>query len=187
MLNVYDIEEKSEIYGPGIRTVLWMQGCRLRCNGCWNKEMWAFEPHKLFHVEDLVEKIRNICGIEGITLIGGEPMHQSLELVKLVKEIKNLGMSVVLFTGFEFSELILEYEIELWKISDIVICGRYEEEKRNIYLQWRGSENQKIIFNTNVYDQYTLIEGNYCEINIDKNGEVTISGFPDNFIENGFL
>ena len=187
MLNVYDIEEKSEIYGPGIRAVIWMQGCRLRCKGCWNQEMWTFKPHKLFHVEELAEKIKSINGIEGITLIGGEPIHQSLELVKLVMEIKKLGLSVVLFTGFEFSELASEHEIKLWEMSDIVICGRYEENRRNIYLQWRGSENQEVIFNTKVYEKYSLVEGNYCEINIDKNGELTISGFPDNFIEKDFL
>ncbi|MBP6933060.1 MAG: radical SAM protein, partial [Candidatus Methanofastidiosum sp.] len=178
MLNVYDIEEKSEIYGPGIRTVLWMQGCRLRCKGCWNKDMWNFKPHKLFRVEELVEKVKNIYGIEGITLIGGEPMHQSLELLKMAMEIKKLGLTVVLFTGYEFSELTSEHEIKLWKLSDIVICGRYEENRRNIYLQWRGSENQRVIFNTKVYEKYTLAEGNYCEINIDTNGEMTISGFP---------
>lgn len=179
MINVHDIEPSSNIYGPGKRMVIWVQGCLLRCKGCWNTKMWPMEPKELYSVRQLVERVKaNPYGIEGITLIGGEPMHQSQELVRLVQQIAQSGFSTVLFTGYNYEELQLDSQKTLWNMSDIIICGRYIEEKRNIYLQWRGSENQQVIFNSDKYCGYRVDEGNYIEICIEEDGEMSISGFP---------
>ncbi|MFD2442602.1 4Fe-4S single cluster domain-containing protein [Bacillus sp. CGMCC 1.16607] len=179
MINIYDYECSSEIYGPGKRFVIWVQGCRLHCKGCWNTQMWSTSPKNLIHWSHLFQMISEEDGIEGITLIGGEPMHQAEELIQLCYKVKEIGLSIVLFTGFEVEELTRSYEKEIIKMSDIIISGRYIEEQRNVYLQWRGSNNQQIIFNTDRYIDYILDDANYCEIKLNDNGEIIISGFPD--------
>lgn len=179
MLNIYDFELDSEIYGPGKRMVIWMQGCMVRCKGCWNKEMWSMEPNQLYTVDKLFKMVKTQETIEGITLLGGEPLHQSGQLFEFCTKIKNIGLSVMLFTGFEIKEIEDENQTRLLELADIIVSGRYIEEERNIYLQWRGSENQKVIFNTDKYKGYEAKEGNYCEITIDKSGSFTLSGFPE--------
>lgn len=179
MLNIFDVEASSKIYGPGSRVVIWVQGCKLRCKGCWNTEMWSFETNQLISINDLYKFIVEQKEIEGITLIGGEPMHQSEELVKLCKKIQNIGLSVVLFTGYNIEEIQKDSGKELLSLSDIIIAGPYIEEERNIYIQWRGSENQIVIFNTDRYKGYEIDDANYCEIELNENGEVIISGFPE--------
>ncbi|PEQ91718.1 radical SAM protein [Bacillus sp. AFS006103] len=182
MINIYDYEPMSEIYGPGKRFVIWVQGCKLHCKGCWNTQMWSTNPKTLVAWNELFEMISEQKDIEGITLIGGEPMHQSDELVHLCEKVKELGLSVVLFTGYEIDELKRESEIALLAMSDIIIAGRYIEEQRNTFLQWRGSENQQVIFNTERYTDYIPNDANYCEIKLSEDGEMTISGFPDDLL-----
>ncbi len=183
MFNLYDIEESSEIYGPGKRFVIWLQGCTLRCKGCWNMNMWSHANHWLMSEKELLQRIEATMGIEGITLIGGEPLQQSEKLLPFIRKIKERGLSVMLFTGYLWDELNLTQQ-ECWQLSDIVICGRYEQEKRNILLQWRGSQNQEIIYNGERYKDFKMEDANYCEIEINENGEVIISGFPSEQILN---
>lgn len=180
MLNIAATVERSDIYGPGTRFVIWVQGCNIRCKGCWNTEMQSMEINQLFKVENIFKKIIKTSGIEGVTILGGEPLHQSKALLKLVKKLKNKGLTVMLYTGFE-EDQIKDYESKiLIELSDIAIIGRYLDESRSTDLKWRGSTNQKVIFNNEEYETRFGEEKNenQVEVHIDEKGEILLIGYP---------
>lgn len=179
-LNIAEIVEESHILGPGKRFVIWVQGCKIRCKGCWNQEMWSMEPNKIITINDLTNKILSVKGIEGITILGGEPLHQAPQLLKLVQNIRKNNLTTMLYTGYNRHEIIEPAAVKLINISDIVVIGPYMEEYRSIYLKWRGSSNQEIIFNNREYELKFRkeLEENQIEIHITDKGEITLLGYP---------
>lgn len=181
-INVAEILPCSRIYGPGERFVIWVQGCALHCPGCWNKEMWPFEERDLYTPDELLEIIHSFDGIEGITILGGEPLHQSAALFELVTKIRISGLSVMLYTGYEKEEITNPISLALIQNSDIVIFGRYQEEHRSDFLKWRGSKNQKIVFRSSRYQTMAKeIDNpvNEIEIHITDDGMITLVGYPE--------
>lgn len=179
-MNIAHIEANSFIYGPGCRFVIWVQGCSLHCKGCWNKDMWAFGVAQEFSLDEILSMIKShLNQIEGVTILGGEPLDQYSEVLELSKQIKSLDLTLMIFTGYEDVELTNVRYSEIFDFTDILITGRYIEDLRNIEQQWIGSTNQKIHFLTNKYDESVIENGNYLEISIDEFGKETILGFPD--------
>ena len=173
----FSVEENEHLYGPGKRLLLFCQGCSLHCKGCVNKHLWDFTGGHEIKVEEIV----SLCDkLEGITLHGGEPLDQSENILKLIRMLKEKEKTIVLFTGYSYAELNKTQRI-CWKMSDIVIGGRYIEEKRNIYLQFRGSTNQKVYFHKGKLKSYKLKDGiSVALLNIENNGFVNIKGFQTN-------
>ena len=144
--------------GEGVRVSLFVSGCRNHCKECFQPETWNFQYGKPF-TQDTVDEIINLLKpdyIKGLTLLGGEPFepeNQStiLELVKTVKSIYPTK-DIWCFTGF-----CLDKEIwgisrasgnkanEILKYIDILVDGRFEQDKKNLSLKFRGSSNQRII------------------------------------------
>ena len=179
-MNVAHIETKSFIYGPGCRFVIWVQGCKIHCKGCWNSQMWSFATNNSYSVLQLLEMInRERSSIEGVTLLGGEPLDQYEETYKLCSECQRSGFSTMIFTGYELSEIEHSTRATIKDVADILIVGRYEETLRTTEKQWIGSTNQQILFLTDRYMDYKLYDTNYMEINIEESGKCTILGFPD--------
>lgn len=182
-MNIAHIEEHSFIYGPGCRFVIWVQGCSIRCKGCWNKEMWVFDDKTILSVQDLLQKIENEKElIDGITLLGGEPLDQFAEVSELLIECRKLGLSTMLFTGYEMTEIAEKQMTLILDNLDILITGRYENTKRTMNHQWIGSTNQEILLLTDRYAQYEIKNNNYTEITINADGSTTILGFPDKIL-----
>ena len=131
MINIhrYEVVENEHLYGPGKRLLLFTQGCSLHCKGCTNQHLWTFGIGKDVTTTEILNQLDDL---EGITLHGGEPLDQAEALDKLIKKIKEQGKSVILFTGYTYKELD-SIQRQAWLSSDIVISGRYEEEKRNIF------------------------------------------------------
>ena len=121
------IVENEHLYGPGKRLVIYLKGCSLHCKGCINSHLWPFEGGQQISEEEIL----NLCQkekVDGITLHGGEPLDQAFELLKIIKLIKNNGLSIVLFTGYNKKELD-SYQKRIWDLSDIVIAGRFQLKK----------------------------------------------------------
>lgn len=179
--NIAHIEEESLIYGPGCRFVIWLQGCRLHCTGCWNKSMWSFDPNILLEREELLRNIL-LKAADGVTILGGEPLEQSDNLLWLLNQLKKSDIHIMLYTGYEMNEISSEKKYqEICNMADILIPGRYHENERDIYLKWRGSRNQKIISK----DDCVIKEEdstNEIEIIIDENGKLCCLGYPDDSI-----
>ena len=93
----YSYEENEHLYGPGKRLLLFTQGCSLHCKGCVNKHLWQFGVGANITVEEVL----GLCqDVEGITLHGGEPLDQSEGVLEIVKALKSVGKTVILFTGY---------------------------------------------------------------------------------------
>ena len=176
MINIhrYEVVENEHLYGPGKRLLLFTQGCSLRCKGCTNQHLWEFGKG----VDVTIEEILNQCtDLDGLTLHGGEPLDQAGNLNELIKKTKEQGKSVVLFTGYNYKELN-SIQRQAWLSSDIVISGRYEEKKRNIYLQLRGSTNQKVFTHKGKYKNYKIKDGQTVAIlSFNEHGEMQSRGF----------
>lgn len=180
LINVAHIVAESNIYGPGMRSVVWMQGCSLHCSGCWNKEMWPNIPKRLYTVDELWSKLNLTSGrIEGITLLGGEPLDQASATRAIARRAKEEGLSLVLFTGYELDEIVDQGLDDILSYVDILITGRYVERLRTLEHQWIGSTNQAIHFLTSRYNESIVQNANYLELEINEDGSLSLLGFPD--------
>lgn len=177
-MNIAHIEPQSFIYGPGCRFVIWVQGCSIHCKGCWNQKMWSFDIKKEYSLSELIKMILSEK-IEGVTILGGEPLDQFDEVFLLCKECQNYGFSTMVFTGYELEEIEKSEKSIIKSVTDILITGRYDEKLRTIDNQWIGSTNQQILFLSERYADYKIKNANYMEISIEKDGRCTILGFPD--------
>ena len=182
MINIhrYEVVENEHLYGPGKRLLLFTQGCSLRCQGCTNQHLWEFGKG----IDVTIEEILNQCtDLDGITLHGGEPLDQANVLVELIKKLKQQGKTVILFTGYIFKELN-KVQKQAWLSSDIVISGRYEEQNRNIYLQFRGSTNQKVFTHKGKHKDYKIKDGQTVAIlSFNEQGEMQSRGFRTDELE----
>lgn len=168
--------QQSEIYGPGLRYVIWVQGCTLACKGCWNKQFWSSQGGEAILVEELIEKISAIPDIEGITLLGGEPLQQAEAVLELIMACKEKDLTVFLYTGYELEEFDQIMQ-KCFDSSDIVVSGRYVQSLRDTNLRWRGSQNQSVHFISSRYDPSICQEQNEVECHIMENGMLTIVGY----------
>jgi anaerobic ribonucleoside-triphosphate reductase activating protein len=170
--------DHSEIYGPGIRSVFWTQGCTLACKGCWNTQYWSSKGGGEIEVSQILSELDNLKGIEGITLLGGEPLQQSNASLELIRGCKERGLSVFLYTGYDPSEFD-ETMQACFELSDIAVTGRFVQELRDTTLRWRGSLNQQVHFISGRYNQSVLEERTEVECHILPNGNLTIVGYAE--------
>lgn len=157
-LNIALINECTEIEGPGRRFCIWLQGCNIGCKNCINKEMLSFEAKNLISIKQLVDYIffaKKELGIEGVTLLGGEPFLQTKNLIFLAKYCKEINLSIMCFTGFKYEELtqnIISGSNDFLKYIDILVDGSYIESLKDNNRNWVGSTNQKFHYLSNLYD-----------------------------------
>lgn len=180
----YSFEENEHLFGPGKRLVLFCQGCSIHCPGCINHHLWEFGIG-----EDISTKeILSLCAdVEGITLHGGEPLDQSDGILEIIEELRKIGKTVVLFTGYTYKELKTLSQKKVWRLSDMVISGRYDQNRRNIYLQFRGSTNQRIYKHKGKYKNYTIQDGKTVAIfRLSEDGIITARGFRDDALDKLF-
>ena len=170
--------ERSEIYGPGIRSVYWLQGCTLACEGCWNTQFWPSKGGDLIDVDRLLSELTDRQDIDGITLLGGEPLQQAPQVEKLMIGCKKLGLTVFLYTGYEVHELTSTMQ-RCVDLADIVVLGRFVQALRNTNLRWRGSENQRLMINNPKYRYMDMSEQNEVEIHLDTSGGVSVVGYGE--------
>lgn len=170
-----------KVLGPGNRIGIWFAGCRHMCRGCSNPELWSINEKYFATIEQAEKLIRSVAvenKIDGFTITGGDPMEQAAEIADLLEHVKDISEDVMLYTGYEITELKLDAHKKLLKKVAVLIDGRYEEDLNdNSFL--RGSSNQTIYilkeqFNNKYYD---YINGNHNEIqNFMMNNEVISVG-----------
>lgn len=135
--------------GPGVRVSIFMQGCAFNCKNCFNPETHDFTGGKEFtqNTIDTVLKLCNNDNIEGLSILGGEPMHPknidgTKELAKAFKE-KYPEKNVWVWSGYTFDKDLKDKEV--LKYVDVLVDGQYVEELHNPMLKWKGSSNQRVI------------------------------------------
>ncbi len=181
----YCAVKKSDIAnGEGIRTTLFVSGCRNRCKGCFQPETWDFNYGEEFTEktkEEIFKTFENPV-VSGLTLLGGEPMEPENQTVLLpfLRELKEKfpNKTVWLYTGNLYEELnaeagsnpkALDITKELLSYVDILVDGRFEEEKHRLGLRFRGSENQRIIDMNKTRESGTLTIWDGCKFDKSYN------------------
>ena len=143
--------------GTGVRTVLFVSGCRNHCKECFQPETWDFKNGEEFtkEVEDEILASLESPYIKGLTLLGGDPFepenqHALLPFIKRVRT-EHPEKDIWAYTGYVYEDLLeggrahCEVTEELLSLCDILVDGPFIAEKKNISLRFRGSENQRII------------------------------------------
>jgi anaerobic ribonucleoside-triphosphate reductase activating protein len=185
VLSVAQIVPCTEAEGPGRRFALWFQGCPLRCPGCCNPEMLPFvggNRMPLLEVVAMVEQAVRENGIEGITLLGGEPLAHAAEATALARAVRERGLTVMIFSGYTLEEarqLPDPSVAELLALTDILVDGPYIRELPETRRRWIGSANQQIHFLTDRYraDDPRWLLPNTLEVRL-QGLELTVNGFP---------
>jgi len=143
------ITAESLVDGPGLRYVIFTQGCPHQCPHCQNPETWDESAGEEFSVKQVIRLIKQQKKTKrGVTFSGGEPFLQAGELAEVALAAHKLGLDVVTYTGFTYEELIADNNDGVKALlaeTDILIDGKYIHKLRDIKLQFRGSSNQRII------------------------------------------
>ena len=148
-MRIAGIYNNSLVNGEGSRMVIFTQGCKHNCPGCFNPETHDFNGGQEVPLEEIMKKVKANCEtglIDGITFSGGDPMEHPLELEPIAKLVHSYGLTVWSFTGYTY-EKILESESKrrLLENLDVLIDGKFDQTKCEEGLKFRGSSNQRII------------------------------------------
>jgi anaerobic ribonucleoside-triphosphate reductase activating protein len=139
---------ESVVDGPGVRFVVFAQGCIHNCQGCHNKATWDLHGGEVTTVKEVIKKIKKRSKyIRGLTLSGGEPFLQAEEMAQLAWAARKLDLDIVTYTGYVYEELLrleLPGSKELLEATDILVDGPFIVAQKDISLQYRGSSNQRI-------------------------------------------
>lgn len=150
--------------GLGCRVTLWVAGCSHHCKGCQNRQTWDFESGRLFTKtdKDNLFKVLEKPYIKGITLSGGDPMDNFKDILDLSKEIKEKypTKDIWLYTGYTLDELKNSFRKDILPLVDVIVDGRFELDKRDVSLKFRGSSNQ-IIWEKNENGNFKKSDLNY--------------------------
>lgn len=142
-LRIAGFTEDSIVDGPGVRSVLWVQGCPHHCKGCQNPQTHRFNAGALVPVQAVVSWMQDFQYHSGITLSGGEPMEQAANLRVFLDSLPT--MNVWCYTGYTFEECLEDPDKKkLLEKVDVLVDGKFEIEKMPGG-KWRGSSNQRLI------------------------------------------
>ena len=143
------ITPESLVDGPGLRYVIFTQGCHHACPYCHNQQSWDVNGGKEYTVKQIIRLIKQQKKTKrGVTFSGGEPFLQAEELAQAALAAHQRGWDVVTYTGFTCEELIADNSEGVKALlaeTDILIDGKYVHKLRSVKLQFRGSSNQRII------------------------------------------
>lgn len=153
-MNYSDIKYSDMINGEGIRVSLFVSGCTHKCEQCFNRDTWDENYGKPFtetEKNEIFEYFRKYKSVaKGISLLGGDPTYikNVAPLVEFLKEFKKEfpDKDVWMWTGFTWEVLLKDKErMKLVELCDVIIDGKFEIEKKDLNLKWRGSSNQRVI------------------------------------------
>jgi anaerobic ribonucleoside-triphosphate reductase activating protein len=148
VINVAGFVEDSIVDGPGLRAVVFTQGCDKRCPECHNPDAQPLEGGSPYSPDELYEKISANPLCSGVTFSGGEPLLQAEALLPLARRVKDAGLSLAVYTG-EVLERILECgdkdRVALLSLADVLIDGPFDVEQKRLSLPFRGSANQRVL------------------------------------------
>ena len=149
-LRLAGVVRESIVDGPGIRFVVFCQGCPHKCPGCHNAVTHDFSAGFDCDINKIVNAVDENPLLSGVTFSGGEPACQPAGFRALASEIKKRGLNIYMYSGYTYEELFKmagsdDDLAELLELVDVLIDGRYEDQHRDLTLQFRGSTNQRVI------------------------------------------
>jgi anaerobic ribonucleoside-triphosphate reductase activating protein len=186
MLRVATIVDDTEAEGPGRRWALWVQGCSIRCPGCCNPEMFDDRGGTEWSIEDLTARVATAAarGVEGVTFLGGEPFEQAAPLACLARAAKQLGLTVMVFSGYTLADIRARADAgDLLAHVDLLVDAPYDRARPEpappAGRRWIGSSNQTMHFLTAAYreDDPRMRAPNTIEIRLSAN-KLVVNGWP---------
>lgn len=176
--------------GPGVRAVVWLQGCAVRCPGCFNPQLWAdrgavvSDTHAL--TEEWISRARS-AGAEGLTLLGGEPFDQAAAMAVTAEAFRESGLTVMTFTGYPLERLVRWSRTRpdiarLLQATDLLCDGPFLRGLPDTRRPWVGSRNQGIRALTDAYAEEVgriATDGGHdrLEVRIARDGTVAVNGW----------
>lgn len=157
-MNYSQIRKYDIANGEGIRTTLFVSGCKFHCTDCFNQEYQNFQHGKYFGEEVMFQMIQNLNdpNVDGLSILGGDPLWQDVnglcQLIALCKDAHTLNKTVWLWSGFTWETIFSKIDTdeglfrqELIRNVDIFVDGLFEKDLKNLNLHFRGSSNQRVI------------------------------------------
>lgn len=149
-LHLSGIIEESIVDGPGLRFVIFTQGCPHQCPGCHNPKTHPFTGGFTASIDVIFKQFQENPLLNGITFSGGEPFMQAAPLVQLAKKVQSIEKHITIYTGYVFENLLRMGEnnhaiIELLTMTDLLIDGPFIISQQNLELSFRGSSNQRLL------------------------------------------
>ena len=142
-------KKHSSVNGPGVRYVLFMQGCSHHCPGCQNPETHDISEGVEMEVEEVVSDILATRYLDGLTLSGGDPLFQPEASFEIAKRVKESGLDIWMYTGWTFEQIMDgkagQKAKEVLSFIDVLVDGPYVEALRSEDVIWRGSTNQHLV------------------------------------------
>jgi len=154
LLNVAAVRPRTCVNGPGWRAAVWVQGCTIRCPGCFNPDTHPHVARQLWDPERLADVLLRE-DVEGVSILGGEPFEQAAACAALAHRVQLAGKSVVTYSGYTASALhamALPAVRDLLAATDLLIAGPYVAAARNDGRGWHGSTNQEFVCLTTRYN-----------------------------------
>jgi anaerobic ribonucleoside-triphosphate reductase activating protein len=179
-LRVALVVPSTEAEGPGARFAVWVQGCTLRCPGCCNPEMFPSAGGTTVSADELAARAAATPGIEGVSILGGEPFEQAAACARFARGTRGAGLSVMVFSGYTLAELEARDDArELLAATDLLVDGRFERDLPERARRWIGSTNQQMHFLSARYsrDDARFSAPNTAEIRLAR-GVLTMNGWP---------
>lgn len=150
-MNIAQIRKFDIANGPGVRTTFFVSGCTHYCKDCFNHEYWDFDKG-----DPLTNKLADIIidyakndNVVAVSILGGEPMQQDkdIDMLYILTRLKfEVKKPIWMWTGYKFEELLdMNYQKLMLKYIDVIIDGKFEADKKDLTLLYRGSTNQRVI------------------------------------------
>lgn len=177
-VQVHGLLKTSRANGPGIRAVVWFQGCPILCPGCYNLAAQDPSGGMAMPIKDLIAWALSIEGIEGISISGGEPTFQLFPLILFLRKLREeRPLSILLFTGKTMEQVLaMPRGRELIPLVDVLIDGPYVENLANLPGTWPSSSNQKIHLLSGHYTVSDFLGLPAGEVVIFETGDVITTG-----------
>jgi anaerobic ribonucleoside-triphosphate reductase activating protein len=178
VLRVHYLLEASRGNGPGLRAVLWLQGCTLGCPECFNPQTHARAGGELVPVGELADRLETLpASVEGLTVSGGEPLQQAAPLSRLLARVRGrTTLSVVLLSGFAWGEIeAMKGSDQLLAHVDVLIAGRYDHTRR-LARGLVGSSNKTVHFLTDRYGPQDFGQLSEAEVIVESDGSLMLTG-----------
>ena len=142
--------QDSIVDGPGFRFTLFTQGCPHKCPGCHNPQTHDFSGSEELSTDEIIKKLLSNPLTDGITFSGGEPFEQASDCAVIAAAARQHGLNVWCYSGYTFEELLEKSRadsgvMELLKLTDVLVDGKFILEEKSYNVPWRGSRNQRLI------------------------------------------
>ena len=148
-MNFAQIRKYDVANGPGIRTTIFVTGCTHKCHNCFNEEYQDFDfgdPWTQQETDEVIEDLK-LDEVRGLTILGGEPFQNEVDLLEVLRDIKKeVQKDIWIFSGYTYEEILKDQDKKkLLEECDVLVDGRFVEALKDLSLRFRGSSNQRII------------------------------------------